>query len=383
MTLSIIIVNYNVKYFLEQCLCSIKKAIAKIDTEVFVVDNNSSDGSMDYLKPKFPFVKFIVNNENTGFSKANNKALASSAGKYILFLNPDTIVAEDSFEKCISFLDSNEEAGAIGVKMIDGKGKYLKESKRGFPSPWVSFCKLSGLTSLFPHSKIFARYYLGNLNEKNNQIVDSISGAFLFARKEMLDKTGGFDEQFFMYAEDIDLSYRIQQAGYKNYYLSETTIIHFKGESTKKDFRYIKLFYKAMSQFAKKHFHSNSSFMFSALIEFSIWIRGAFAAFINLFAHNAGEKKIKTSTTFFWGDKECCERLEKTFLAQGKNITKIEAESSEIIFCQGEKYSFKKIIETIQEPRKNNDYFFHASDSVSIISSSQKNISGEAFLLHS
>ena len=266
-----------------------------------MVDNNSSDGSIDYLKPKFPFVKFIVNNENTGFSKANNKALASAAGKYILFLNPDTIVAEDSFEKCISFLDSNKNTGALGVKMIDGKGKYLKESKRGFPSPWVSFCKLSGLTSLFPHSKIFARYYLGNLSEKNNQVIDAISGAFLFARKETLDKTGGFDEQFFMYAEDIDLSFRIQQAGYKNYYFSETTIIHFKGESTKKDFRYIKLFYKAMSQFAKKHFHSNSSFMFSALIEFSIWIRGAFAALINLFAHNAGEKKTKTSTTFFRG----------------------------------------------------------------------------------
>lgn len=382
MTLSIIIVNYNVKYFLEQCLCSVKKAILKIDAEVFVVDNNSWDGSLDYLEPKFPFVKFIINKENVGFSKANNKALTYATGKYILFLNPDTILAEDCFEKCISFVDLHEDAGAIGVKMIDGNGKYLKESKRGFPSPWVAFCKLSGLTSLFPRSKIFARYYLSNLSAKNNQIIDSISGAFLFARKEALDKTGGFDEQFFMYAEDIDLSYRIQQAGYKNYYLSETTIIHFKGESTKKDFHYIKLFYKAMSQFAKKYFRSNSSFIFSAVIEFAVWIRAGVATFLNLFKFPTVNKKTKNSNPFFCGDEECCEKLEKLFIEQKRIIAKKESDSNEIIFCEGEKYSFKEIIERIQHVNKKKHFLFHASNSISIIESSQKNLSGETFILH-
>ncbi|HEX4374585.1 MAG TPA: glycosyltransferase family 2 protein, partial [Puia sp.] len=217
-TLSIIIVNYNVKYFLEQCLCSVRKAIEKIEAEIFVVDNNSTDDSIDYLQSKFPGVKFILNKGNEGFGKANNRALSLAKGKYILFLNPDTIVAEDSLEKCISFLESNKNAGALGVKMIDGSGNYLKESKRGFPSGWSAFCKLSGLTALFPHSKIFSKYYLGNLSERENQIIDVVSGAYFFVRKETLDKTGGFDEQFFMYAEDIDLSYRVQQSGFLNYY---------------------------------------------------------------------------------------------------------------------------------------------------------------------
>ncbi|MBS1973350.1 MAG: glycosyltransferase, partial [Bacteroidetes bacterium] len=168
--LSVIIVNYNVKYFLEQCLCSVKKAIQKTETEVFVVDNNSPDASMDYLKPKFPWVKFITNEKNEGFSKANNKALLFATGKHILFLNPDTIVPEDCITHCISFLDAHQDAGALGVMMIDGKGAFLKESKRGFPSPWAAFCKLSGLITLFPHTKLFSKYYLGNLSSGNNQI---------------------------------------------------------------------------------------------------------------------------------------------------------------------------------------------------------------------
>ncbi|MBS1936103.1 MAG: glycosyltransferase [Bacteroidetes bacterium] len=158
MILSIIIVNYNVKFFLEQCLCSVKKAIANIEAEIFVVDNNSADGSVDYLQPKFPSVKFICNKDNPGFGKANNQALTEAKGKYILFLNPDTIVGENTFHTCIDFFERHSDAGAIGVYMIDGSGTYLKESKRGFTSPWVSFCKLTGLTSFFPHSKLFSGY---------------------------------------------------------------------------------------------------------------------------------------------------------------------------------------------------------------------------------
>lgn len=366
------------KYFLEQCLCSVRKAIQHIEAEVFVADNNSSDGSIDYLKPKFSFVQFIINKENLGFSKANNKALAIAKGKYILFLNPDTIVAEDSFEKCIQFLDSNPDAGALGVKMIDGSGNYLKESKRGFPSPWVSFCKLSGLTCLFPHSKFFAKYYFGNLSEKENQIIDSISGAFFFGRKEVLDKTGGFDEQFFMYAEDIDLSYRVQQAGYKNYYFSETVIIHFKGESTKKDFKYVAQFYKAMAQFSKKHFSKFSSSLFSSLINIFIGFRRIFSS------GNKQESKVETNINLFlYGDNNACDSLKKILVHSKMKVVEQETNADGIIFCEGENYSFKNIIEKAQALYPKKKYLFYSESSLSIVSSNQKDALGFSLDLYS
>ncbi len=382
MTLSIIIVNYNVKFFLEQCLCSVRKAIQNFEAEVFIVDNNSSDESVDYLKPKFPFAQFIINNENVGFSKANNQALAIAKGKYILFLNPDTIIEEDSFEKCIQFLGSNADAGALGVKMIDGSGTYLKESKRGFPSPWVSFCKLSGLTSLFPHSKIFAKYYLGNLSEKENQEIDSISGAFFFARKNVLDKIGGFDERFFMYAEDIDLSFRIQQAGYKNFYFSESTIIHFKGESTKKDFRYTKSFYKAMSLFAKKNFSRFSSFLFSILIDTTVGIRGVFLFFFHTKSVSATNEGL-TKKFFLFGDKTCCHLLEERLVSKKMLPVTSEKEASEIIFCEGNNFSYKKIIQRIQTADSNKILCFHSLNSNSVVASSVKSTQGEFISLDS
>jgi GT2 family glycosyltransferase len=381
-TLSIIIVNYNVKFFLEQCLCSVRKAIQNFEAEVFIVDNNSSDESVDYLKPKFPFAQFIINNENVGFSKANNQALAIAKGKYILFLNPDTIIEEDSFEKCIQFLGSNADAGALGVKMIDGSGTYLKESKRGFPSPWVSFCKLSGLTSLFPHSKIFAKYYLGNLSEKENQEIDSISGAFFFARKNVLDKIGGFDERFFMYAEDIDLSFRIQQAGYKNFYFSESTIIHFKGESTKKDFRYTKSFYKAMSLFAKKNFSRFSSFLFSILIDTTVGIRGVFLFFFHTKSVSATNEGL-TKKFFLFGDKTCCHLLEERLVSKKMLPVTSEKEASEIIFCEGNNFSYKKIIQRIQTADSNKILCFHSLNSNSVVASSVKSTQGEFISLDS
>ena len=281
--LSIVIVNYNVRYFLEQCLYAVQQACAGMDAEIIVVDNHSTDGSSVYLPPKFPQARFIINESNTGFAKACNKGLAQATGEYVLFLNPDTIVAEDSFSTCISFFESHPGCGAIGVKMLDGSGGFLKESKRSFPSPLTSLYKLFGLSRLFPKSKIFSRYHLGHLDADQNHEVDVLAGAFMMIKKQVLLKTGGFDETFFMYGEDIDLSYRIQKAGYKNYYLAETSIIHFKGESTKRgSLNYVRMFYSAMSVFVRKHYGGTKAGIFTASIQIAIWIRALIAAIAKL-----------------------------------------------------------------------------------------------------
>ena len=216
LTLSVIIVNYNVKYFLEQCLYSVSKAAEGLAAEILVIDNLSTDDSICYLKPKFPQVKFIESNANIGFSKACNTGLRQSSGNYVLFLNPDTIVAEDSFAKCIHFFETHPYCGALGVKMIDGSGAFLKESKRAFPSPVTSLFKLAGLSHLFPKSKLFSRYHLGHLDKHRNHEVDVLAGDFLMTKKYVLEKVVNFDEAFFMYGEDVYLSYRIQKSGYKN-----------------------------------------------------------------------------------------------------------------------------------------------------------------------
>lgn len=277
--LSVVIVNYNVKHFLEQCLYAVLAAARGTDTEIIVVDNHSSDGSMIYLPPKFPTVQFLENKENSGFAKACNQGLAIAGGRYILFLNPDTIVQEDCFEQCIQFMQSNPRAGGLGIRMIDGSGKFLKESKRSFPSPLTSLYKLFGLSRLFPHSRIFSRYHLGHLPEHSNNEVDVLAGAFMMIPKEVLNKTGGFDENFFMYGEDVDLSFRIQQAGYINYYFAGSTIIHFKGESTRKgSMNYVKMFYTAMSQFVRKHYGGSRASLFTGLIHAGIWFRAGLTA---------------------------------------------------------------------------------------------------------
>ncbi len=274
MDLSIIIVNYNVKHFLEQCLHSLLKASKNISSEVFVVDNNSVDGSAQLVREKFPQIQFIENKENVGFSKANNQAILLSKGKYVLLLNPDTIVEEDTFSKVISFMENHPDAGGLGVKMIDGKGTFLPESKRGLPTPWVAFYKMFGISKLFPNSKKFGKYHLSYLNENEIHEVDVLAGAFMLLRKETIDKVGLLDESFFMYGEDIDLSYRITLGGYKNYYYPETTIIHYKGESTKKgSLNYVKVFYNAMIIFARKHFSGGKANVFSILIHLAIYFR--------------------------------------------------------------------------------------------------------------
>lgn len=245
---------------------------------MFVVDNNSVDGSISLIKEKFPQVKLIVNKTNYGFSVANNQAIKLSQGKYVLLLNPDTVVQEDTFDKTLAFMESHPDAGGLGIKMLDGKGAFLPESKRGLPKPSVAFYKIFGLSKLFPNSHKFGQYHLTYLDKNKNHEVDVLSGAFMLMRKEALDKVGLLDETFFMYGEDIDLSYRITQGGYKNYYFAESSIIHYKGESTKKSsVNYVIVFYKAMAIFAKKHFSQNNARLFHLLIYFAIYMRAAAA----------------------------------------------------------------------------------------------------------
>ncbi len=274
MHLSIIIVNYNVKYFLEQCLHSVYKSIADLSAEIIVVDNNSVDGSCQMIKDKFPGVTLIENNKNLGFSTANNQGIRIAKGRYILILNPDTILQEDTLQKCHSFMENHPKAGSMGVKMIDGKGNFLPESKRSLPKPMVAFYKIFGLSALFPKSKTFSRYHLGFLDKDKTHSIEILPGAFMFIRKSVLDEIGLLDESFFMYGEDIDLSYRIIKAGYENYYFPETTIIHYKGESTKKgSINYVIVFYKAMIIFARKHFSLKNARLFSFFINAAIYLR--------------------------------------------------------------------------------------------------------------
>ena len=309
MKLSIVIVNYNVEHFLEQCLFSVRKAITDIEAEVFVVDNNSVDGSLKMLADKFPEVKVIANKDNVGFSRANNQAIRISTGEYVLLLNPDTVVEDDTFTKTIDFMDSHPDAGGLGVKMVDGKGRFLPESKRGLPTPATAFYKMFGLTKLFPHSKRFARYYLGHLDNDEINEVEILAGAFMLMRRETLDKCGLLDETFFMYGEDIDLSYRITLAGYKNYYYPKTRIIHYKGESTKKtSVNYVLVFYKAMEIFVKKHFANKGARTFSFFINLAIYLK-AFLALLSQFFSKAIQPLLDltigyggiAAISYYWG----------------------------------------------------------------------------------
>jgi len=282
-TLSVIIVNYNVKNFLEQCLYSVQKAAVNIDVEIYIVDNNSVDGSVEMVKSSFPEVKLIANSDNKGFATACNQALELSTGKYALLLNPDTVVSDNSFSACIQFMEEHEDAGALGVRMINGKGQFLPESKRSLPTPLISFYKIFGLSALFPKSRKFGKYQLKYIAEDELAEVEVLSGAFMFLRMETLQKTGFLDEQFFMYGEDIDLSYRIKKAGYKNYYFPKTSIIHYKGESTKKaSLNYVRIFYKAMIIFAKKHYTNKNLGLFLFFIHLAIYFRASISIFKRL-----------------------------------------------------------------------------------------------------
>ena len=284
MTLSVVIVNYNVKYFLKQCLASVygsERRLAdgsELGLDVWVVDNDSVDSSVEMVRADFPQAHLIANKENVGFAKANNMALKQATGDLLLLLNPDTVVEHDTLVRCADFMAEHADCGGLTVKMVDGKGNYLRESKRGFPSPAASFYKISGLTRLFPHSKRLAAYYMGHLDEDEVNEIEILPGAFLMFRHEVLDATGGLDEGYFMYGEDIDFSWSIKLKGWKNYYLPTTRIIHYKGESTRKgSMNYVYTFYNAMSIFVRKYFSGKDARLFNMLLQTAIWMRATLA----------------------------------------------------------------------------------------------------------
>ena len=253
-SVSVIIVSYKVRYYIEQCVDSVLRSLP--DAQIIVIDNASADGSVEYLRSRFPQIEVIANPENSGFGSANNIALQHAEGRYVLFLNPDTVVAEKTLPGCVNFMDENPGVGALGVRMQYGNGRFALESRRSVPTPGVSFYHMSGLGRLFPHSRRFGRYHMTYMDRNSDCPIEVVSGAFMFARTDVVRDLGGFDESFFMYGEDIDLSYRILKAGYANHYLP-LPIVHFKGESTvKTSFRYAKVFYDAMQIFYDKHFSS-------------------------------------------------------------------------------------------------------------------------------
>lgn len=274
--LSIIIVNYNVKEFLQNLISSVLKAGQKIKYEIIIVDNASDDGSVEFLREKFPDIKLIINEKNLGFSKANNAGLSIAKGKYILLLNPDTIVQEDTFERMIDFFEQSPDAGMVGCKILNPDGTLQLSCRRSFPGPWTSFCKVTGLSNLFPNNKLFARYNLTYLDENQTYEVDAISGSFMMIKRETYEKVGNLDEQFFMYGEDLDWCYRVQKEGYKVYYVHDTQIIHYKGESTKRSsIDETKIFYNAMHLFVKKHFAN--SLLVELILRSGIAFRNFFA----------------------------------------------------------------------------------------------------------
>ena len=258
MQLSVIILNYNVRYFLEQCIISVKAATANLDAEIIVVDNNSEDDSCEMVKQRFPEIRLVENNENTGFPKGNNIGVNLAKGEYICILNPDTVVAEDTFEKVLAFAKNQPNLGIVGVRLIDGTGNFLPESKRGTPTPFVAFTKIAGLHKLSP--ALFGKYYASHLDENQTGNVDILVGAFMVMKRELYLEIGGFDENCFMYSDDIDLSYSVLKSGRQNFYFSDTTVIHYKGESTVKDATYINRFREAMNYFYKKHFKVSAIF---------------------------------------------------------------------------------------------------------------------------
>lgn len=300
---SVVIVNYNVRDLLRQALRSIERSLADIPSEVIVVDNNSVDGSVSMLSGEFPEVNVIDNHSNIGFSAANNQGIQEAAGEYLFILNPDTIVEEDTVKVLVNFMDSHADAGAVGCRILNPDGTFALESRRSFPTPMVAFYRMTGLSRLFPRSKIFGRYNLTFLPENQTSQVDALSGSCMFLRRiAMLGSgtadanqsgAGLFDEDFFMYGEDLDLCYRIQQAGWMIYYTPETQIIHYKGESTKKgDLRYVRLFYGAMTRFAQKHLSEDYPKVFLWILHLAVIVRGSMTVLGNLLRHDAARDLV-------------------------------------------------------------------------------------------
>ena len=383
MQLSVIILNYNVRYFLELCVISVQNAVVRIDAEIIVVDNNSSDDSCEMMKQHFPNVKLISNEGNLGFPKGNNIGVAEAKGEYICILNPDTVVAEDTFTKLLVFAESQKNLGIVGCKLIDGTGNFLPESKRGVPTPFVAFTKIFGL---YKFSKHFGKYYAQHLQENETGKVDILVGAFMVMKRELYLEVGGFDEKCFMYSDDIDLSYMVLQKGKTNYYLHETTVIHYKGESTIKDETYMKRFQEAMNFFYKKHF--KVSVFFSLFMKIGI----VFFSFIKMFQGKQKESVLLGNYVLISDNERLREKLETQLkvkvILQNNNTNKIDysqylvqKNKFEIIF-DNNYINFKEIIQTIQlNKNKNTTYKILPQKADFLVGSNSSNDRGEVILI--
>ncbi len=343
-----------------------------------MVDNNSTDGSKEFFANRFPQVRFVWKHSNVGFAKANNEAVKMAQGEKILFLNPDTILPEDCLEKCLQFFQQQNNIGAAGVRMIDGSGNFLPESKRGFPSFFTSFCKMTGLTTLFPTSKIFARYYLGHLPEDKTNEVDVLSGAFMMVEKKVLDNTGCFDEDYFMYAEDIDLSYRVQKAGHKNFYFADTSIIHFKGESTtKQSVEYLNNFYGTMVLFVKKHYPKLSGNLYVLLLKLLIAVKKIFTSP----KQSLKRETLPKEAIVFTNDEADTEALKNHFSAvQEAEEISIHKKDIAVVFCNPF-ISYTVSISIMQQMKNQCSFFIHASETKCMVGSADKNQPGVAIQL--
>lgn len=374
MQLSVIILNYNVRYFLEQCILSVQKALEGIDSEIIVVDNASSDDSCEMMKDKFPHIKLIENASNLGFPKGNNIGVAQAKGEYICILNPDTVVAEDTFAKILNskFQIPNSQLGIIGCKLIDGTGNFLPESKRGVPTPWVAFTKIFGLYKI---SNYFGKYYAQHLSDNESGKVDILVGAFMMMKRELYLKVGGFDENCFMYSDDIDLSYLVLKTGKSNYYFHETSVIHYKGESTVRDGTYMKRFREAMQFFYKKHF--KKSWFFDVMMQVGSFV-------FSLLKKNLQKNKQRTIDEYVVFSKaELDLKLSKkvTYLTDLNQFRNQSKKNIEIIFDISA-FSFTEII-TFMENNRNHNLSFknYISSSNYLIGSNNSNDRGQIILL--
>ena len=327
MKLSVIILNYNVRYFLELCLQSVQQAVRPIDAEVIVVDNNSTDDSCQMVKSKFPEFQLIENKENSGFSKGNNMGVEQANGEYVCILNPDTVVPEDAFVKLLEFADAKTDLGILGCQLIDGTGNFLPESKRNIPTPHVSLKKMMGITG----------GYYNSINKNHSGKVDILVGAFMLLKRSVYKKVGGFDEDFFMYGEDIDLSYRILKKGFVNWYCGNVSVLHFKGESTLKDKVYAKRFYGAMRLFYKKHFYTN--FIFKSIVLLGIRLASVFNSNKEL------EEKKPSKTIAITNQNIQSFKHKFPSLTQATTANKLEDDSA--IIMDTELLSYSEIINTM------------------------------------
>ncbi|WP_430400324.1 glycosyltransferase family 2 protein [Flavobacterium sp.] len=375
MQLSVIILNYNVRFFLEQCVFSVQKALENINGEIIVVDNNSSDESCAMIKEKFPNVKLIENKENSGFPKGNNIGVAEAKGEYICILNPDTVVSEDTFIKILSTKNWQLNTGIVGCKLIDGTGNFLPESKRGVPTPWVAFTKIFGLYKLFPNSSWFNQYYAQHITENHSGKVDVLVGAFMFMKRSLYLEIGGFDENCFMYSDDIDLSYMVLKSGKQNYYFHETSVIHYKGESTVRDGLYMKRFREAMQFFYKKHF--KKSIIFDVMMQFGAFI------FSLIKRNQQKEIEINIDEFIVFSKNELQLNLNKktTYFKDFSAFVNNENNNIEIIFDTNS-FSFTEIIHFMEVHKSTNITFKNAVFSSDfLIGSDSSNDRGKVILI--